>query len=53
MQFKGAPAPSSLDPIRFSLASASNIAAETGAKRVGLLHALLPGAARFAALVNP
>ena len=31
----------------------TNISAETGAKRVGLLHELLPRAARFAALVNP
>jgi putative tryptophan/tyrosine transport system substrate-binding protein len=31
----------------------SDVGAELGAKRVGLLHELLPGAARFAALVNP
>ena len=27
--------------------------AELGAKRLGLLHELLPGATRFAALINP
>jgi putative tryptophan/tyrosine transport system substrate-binding protein len=31
----------------------SDIGVELGAKRLGLLHELLPGAARFAALVNP
>jgi putative tryptophan/tyrosine transport system substrate-binding protein len=31
----------------------TNISTETAAKRVGLLHELLPGAMRFAALVNP
>jgi putative ABC transport system substrate-binding protein len=31
----------------------SDVGVELGAKRVGLLHELLPGAARFAALVNP
>src|SRR5262249_37571590 len=31
----------------------TNISAETAAKRVGLLYELLPGTARFAALVNP
>jgi putative tryptophan/tyrosine transport system substrate-binding protein len=31
----------------------TNISHETAAKRVGLIHELLPGAARFAALVNP
>ena len=36
-----------------NITGTTNIAAETGAKRVGLLHELLPRAARFAALVNP
>jgi putative tryptophan/tyrosine transport system substrate-binding protein len=36
-----------------NITGATSIAAETGAKRVGLLHELLPRAARFAALVNP
>jgi putative ABC transport system substrate-binding protein len=31
----------------------TNMAAELGAKRFGLLHDLLPGATRFAGLVNP
>ena len=31
----------------------SDIGVELGAKRLALLHELLPGAARFAALVNP
>ena len=31
----------------------SDIGVELGAKRLGLLHELLPGAARFAVLVNP
>jgi putative ABC transport system substrate-binding protein len=31
----------------------ANIGAEIGAKRFGLLNELLPGATRFAALVNP
>ena len=31
----------------------TNIGTELGAKRFGLLHELLPGAARFAVLVNP
>jgi len=31
----------------------SDIGVELGAKRIGLLHELLPGAARFAAFVNP
>jgi putative ABC transport system substrate-binding protein len=31
----------------------SDIGVELGAKRLGLLHELLPGAVRFAALVNP
>ena len=31
----------------------TNMNAELGAKRLGLLHELLPGAARFAVLVNP
>jgi putative ABC transport system substrate-binding protein len=31
----------------------TNTGGELGAKRVGLLHELLPGAARFAVLVNP
>ena len=31
----------------------SDIGVELGAKRLGLLHELLPGATRFAALVNP
>jgi ABC-type uncharacterized transport system substrate-binding protein len=31
----------------------SDIGVELGAKWLGLLHELLPGAARFAALVNP
>jgi putative ABC transport system substrate-binding protein len=31
----------------------TNIGAELGAKRLGLVHELLPGAARFAVLVNP
>jgi putative tryptophan/tyrosine transport system substrate-binding protein len=31
----------------------TNTSTETAAKRVGLLHALIPGASRFAALVNP
>jgi putative tryptophan/tyrosine transport system substrate-binding protein len=51
------------DPVQVSLVASlnrpdanitgvTNMATETGAKRVGLLHELLPGAARFAALVN-
>jgi putative ABC transport system substrate-binding protein len=36
-----------------NITGVTNIGAETAAKRVGLLHELLPGAARFAALVNP
>jgi putative tryptophan/tyrosine transport system substrate-binding protein len=36
-----------------NITGVTNMAAETGAKRVGLLHELLPEAARFAALVNP
>jgi ABC-type uncharacterized transport system substrate-binding protein len=52
------------DPVQLGLVASLNrpganitgvtsIAAETVAKRVGLLHELLPRAARFAALVNP
>jgi putative ABC transport system substrate-binding protein len=51
------------DPVRVGLVASlnrpganvtgvTNIGAEIGAKRVGLLHELLPGAVRFAALVN-
>jgi putative ABC transport system substrate-binding protein len=36
-----------------NITGVTSIAAETVAKRVGLLHELLPRAARFAALVNP
>jgi putative ABC transport system substrate-binding protein len=31
----------------------NDIGADLGPKRLGLLHELLPGASRFAALVNP
>jgi len=36
-----------------NITGVTNLARETVAKRVGLLHELLPRAARFAALVNP
>ena len=36
-----------------NITGVTNISAEIGAKRVGLLQELLPRAARFAALVNP
>jgi ABC-type uncharacterized transport system substrate-binding protein len=52
------------DPVQAGLVTALNrpggnvtgivgLTAELGAKRLGLLHELLPGAARFAVLVNP
>ena len=55
---------SAADPVKIGLVSSfsrpggnvtgiSDIGVELGAKRVGLLHELLPGAARFAVLVNP
>ena len=36
-----------------NITGVANIGAEIGAKRFGLLNELLPGATRFAALVNP
>ena len=52
------------DPIQYGLVASLNwpggnvtgvndIGADLGPKRLGLLHELLPGASRFAALVNP
>jgi putative ABC transport system substrate-binding protein len=36
-----------------NITGVTNMAVELGAKRLGLLHELLPGASRFAGLVNP
>ena len=36
-----------------NLTGTTNLAAELATKRLGLLHELLPGAKRFAALINP